>query len=159
MAYLILGIASYSWQHRMIGEHSVGPRGTDKKLASWGFPCGTGHCHCSSLGHCCGTGSILGPGTSMCRRTVKKKKKFSISLEMLRRWKVMAPIQKKGKDQSHLGGPHTEPTVVATIFFSTASSHKNPNPTFYWSYAQLKWNSGHLSRRPFGSSIFPSRKS
>ena len=24
------------------------------------------HCHCSSLGHCCGVGSIPGPGTSTC---------------------------------------------------------------------------------------------
>ena len=30
------------------------------------------HCHCSSLGHCCGTGLIPGPGTSTCDEGLKK---------------------------------------------------------------------------------------
>ena len=31
--------------------------------------------HCTSSGHCCGTGSVPGPGTSMCHGLAKKKKK------------------------------------------------------------------------------------
>ena len=33
------------------------------------------HCHCSSLGCCCGMGSISGPGTFSCHLYRKKKKK------------------------------------------------------------------------------------
>ena len=33
------------------------------------------HCHCSSLGHCRGLGSIPGPGTFKCHRHSQKKKK------------------------------------------------------------------------------------
>ena len=37
-------------------------------------------CHCSSLGHCCGAGSIPGPGTSICYGCGQKKKNHSISM-------------------------------------------------------------------------------
>lgn len=36
---------------------------------------GTQHCHCGSLGYCCSTGSISGPGTSTCHRHSPGKKK------------------------------------------------------------------------------------
>ena len=32
------------------------------------------HCHCSSLGPCCGVALIPGPGTSICHRSGKKEK-------------------------------------------------------------------------------------
>ena len=32
-------------------------------------------CRCSSLGHCCGTGSFPGLGTSICYRCCQKKKR------------------------------------------------------------------------------------
>ena len=31
------------------------------------------HCHCSSWGCCCGTGSVSGPGTCMCHRHGQKQ--------------------------------------------------------------------------------------
>ena len=37
------------------------------------------HCHCSSLGHGCGMGSIPGPGTSTCCKDGQKKKKKKTS--------------------------------------------------------------------------------
>ena len=45
-----------------------------------GFPCWPNrlriqHCHCSSSGHCCGTGLIPGQGTSACCRRGQKKPK------------------------------------------------------------------------------------
>ena len=33
------------------------------------------HCHCSGLGHCCGSSSISDPGTSICHRCGQKEMK------------------------------------------------------------------------------------
>ena len=39
------------------------------------------HCHCSSRGHCCGSGSIPGPGTSTCHGHGQKNKKEQNNLK------------------------------------------------------------------------------
>ena len=39
------------------------------------------YCYCSSLGHCCDKGSVLGLGTSICNRRGKNRKRVSYSGE------------------------------------------------------------------------------
>ena len=44
------------------------------------FPCGASrlmirHCHCNGSSHCCGTGSVPGPGISTCHGYSQKEKK------------------------------------------------------------------------------------
>ena len=51
------------------------------------------HCHCSSLGHCCGAGSVPGPGTSTCHRWGQKKKERSLFSTIL--WCILDSGQKQ----------------------------------------------------------------
>ena len=46
------------------------------------------HCHCCDSGHCCGTGSILGPETSACHEYCQRIK---IKKEEIRDHKKKAP--------------------------------------------------------------------
>ena len=62
-----------------------------KSKVFWEFFCGCSrlrirHCHCSGLGHCCNTGSLLGWGTSTangCRWKKKEKKEWSLLSKLI----------------------------------------------------------------------------
>ena len=45
------------------------------KVSLWYSRLSIQHCHCSSLGRCCGMGSIPGPGTAICQWGGDQKKK------------------------------------------------------------------------------------
>ena len=54
--------------HRVLNEErEAGVPLWHSRLRIW-------HCHCSSLDHCCGSGSILGLGTSICHGHSPKNK-------------------------------------------------------------------------------------
>ena len=66
------------------------------------------HCHCSSLSHCCGMGSISSPRTLACCRYGQKIKVFK--LKKMKRW-ILFRKKKKQKERKKIS-PRDECLLV-----------------------------------------------